>query len=40
MNKRLVLHLLGAILLMEALAMAPALVIALFYGDGRRHGPG
>ena len=34
MNKRLVLRLLGAILLIEALAMAPALAIALLYGDG------
>ena len=34
MNKRLVLRLLGAIMLIEALAMAPSLAIALFYGDG------
>lgn len=34
MNKRLVLRLLGAILLIEALAMAPALAISLLYGDG------
>lgn len=34
MNRRLVLRLLGAILLIEALAMAPSLVIALIYGDG------
>ena len=34
MNKRLVLRLLGAILLIEALAMAPSLAISLLYGDG------
>ena len=34
MNKRLVMRLLGAILLIESLAMAPSLVIALLYGDG------
>ena len=34
MNKRLVVRLLGAIILIEALAMAPALLIAFFYGDG------
>ena len=34
MNKRLVLRLLGAIMLIEALAMAPSLAISLFYGDG------
>lgn len=33
MNKRLVLRLLGAILLIEALAMAPSLAISLLYGD-------
>ena len=34
MNKKLILHLLGAILLIEALAMAPSLAISLIYGDG------
>ncbi|MGN0971740.1 MAG: TrkH family potassium uptake protein, partial [Aristaeellaceae bacterium] len=34
MNRRLVLNLLGAILLIEAAAMLPALLIALGYGDG------
>ena len=34
MNKKLILHLLGAILLIEALAMAPSLAISLAYGDG------
>lgn len=34
MNKRLVLRLLGAILLIEALTMAPSLAISLLYGDG------
>lgn len=34
MNRLLVGYLLGAILLVEAAAMAPALLIALFYGDG------
>ena len=34
MNKKLIIHLLGAILLIEALAMAPSLVISLIYGDG------
>ena len=34
MNKRLVLRLLGAIMLIEALAMVPSLAISLFYGDG------
>ena len=34
MNKKLILHLLGAILLIEALAMAPSLAISLMYGDG------
>lgn len=34
MNKRLVVRLLGAILLIEALAMAPSFIIALIYGDG------
>lgn len=34
MNKRLVVRLLGAILLIEAAAMAPSLLLALFYGDG------
>ncbi|NLO85315.1 MAG: TrkH family potassium uptake protein [Clostridiales bacterium] len=34
MNKRLVLRLLGAILLIEALAMSPSLLIALVCGDG------
>lgn len=34
MNKRLVLRLLGAILLIEALAMAPSLAISFLYGDG------
>ena len=34
MNTRLVLRLLGAILLIEALAMAPSLAISFLYGDG------
>jgi len=34
MNKKLIIHLLGAILLIEALAMAPSLAISLVYGDG------
>ena len=40
MNKRLVLRLLGAILLIEALAMAPSLAISLLYGDGDGFCPG
>ncbi len=34
MNRRLILRLLGAIMLIEALAMLPALAIAFFFGDG------
>ena len=34
MNKKLIIHLLGAILLIEALAMLPALGISLIYSDG------
>ena len=34
MNKKLIIHLLGAILLIEALAMAPSAAISLIYGDG------
>ena len=34
MNRLLVGYLLGAILLVEAAAMAPALLIAMFYGHG------
>ena len=34
MNRRLIIRMLGALLLIEAVAMAPALVIALLYGDG------
>ena len=34
MNYRLIVRLLGAILLLEALTMLPPLVIALIYGDG------
>ena len=34
MNKKLIIHLLGAIMLIEALAMAPSLAISLIYGDG------
>ena len=34
MNRRLVLYLLGAIMLVEAAAMAPALLVSLIYGDG------
>lgn len=34
MNKRLVIRLLGAILLIEAAAMAPSLLLALLFGDG------
>ena len=34
MNRKLVIHLLGAILLIEALAMLPSLAVALAYGDG------
>ncbi len=34
MNKRLIVHLLGAILLIEACAILPSFLIALIYGDG------
>lgn len=34
MNKRLVVHLLGSILLIEACCMLPSFVLALLYGDG------
>lgn len=34
MNKRLIVHLLGAILLIEACALLPSFLIALIYGDG------
>ena len=34
MNNRLLLRLLGSILLLEAAAMAPALLLALLYGEG------
>ncbi len=34
MNKKLIIHLLGAIMLIEALAMLPSLAISLIYGDG------
>ena len=34
MNKKLIIHLLGAILLIEALAMVPAAAISIIYGDG------
>lgn len=34
MNKRLVIHVLGQILLIEALAMAPSLLVSLLYQDG------
>ncbi len=34
MNKRLVIRLQGSILLIEALAMVPSLLVALIYGDG------
>lgn len=34
MNRRLVCHLLGAMLLLEAATMAPSLLLALVYGDG------
>ena len=34
MNKRLVVRILGAILLIEALAMAPSLIISFIYADG------
>ena len=34
MNKRLVIRLQGSILLIEALAMLPSLLISLYYGDG------
>lgn len=34
MNKRLLVHLLGNILLIEAAAMLPSLLISLIYGDG------
>ena len=34
MNNRLLMRLLGSILLIEAAAMAPALLLALLYGDG------
>ena len=33
MNRRLVVRLLGAIMLIEALAMLPSLAVALFYGS-------
>ncbi|MBE5801801.1 MAG: TrkH family potassium uptake protein [Clostridiales bacterium] len=34
MNKKLVVRLLGAIMLIEAMAMLPALIISFIYGDG------
>ena len=34
MNRRLIIRMLGALLLIEAAAMVPSLVIALIYGDG------
>ena len=34
MNKRLLLHLLGALLLVEAATMLPSLAVALYFGDG------
>lgn len=34
MNRRLILRLEGAILLLEAILMAPSLFVALYYGDG------
>lgn len=34
MNRKLVIHLLGAILLIEALSMLPSLAVAFAYGDG------
>ncbi len=34
MNRRLVCHLLGAMMLLEAATMVPALILALIYGDG------
>ena len=34
MNKRLIIKVLGSILLIEALAMMPALIISFFTGDG------
>ncbi len=34
MNRKLIIHLLGAILLIEAAAMAPSLALSLLYGDG------
>ena len=34
MNKKLVVRLMGAIMLIEALAMTPSLIISLIYGDG------
>jgi len=37
MNNKLVVRLLGAILLIEALAMLPSLGVALIYGDGDAH---
>jgi len=37
MNKKLIVRLLGAILLIEALAMLPSLGVALIYGDGDAH---
>lgn len=34
MNRRLIIRMLGALLLIEAAAMAPAFIIALYYGNG------
>ena len=34
MNRRLIIRVLGAILLVEAAAMLPALIVSLIYGDG------
>ena len=34
MNRRLIIRMLGALLLIEAAAMIPALLISLYYGDG------
>ena len=34
MNRKLIVRMLGALLLIEAAAMVPSLIISLFYGDG------
>ena len=34
MNRKLIIRMLGALLLIEAAAMAPSLVVSLVYGEG------